>query len=194
MKFGCSVLGLAVGIALASSAFAADARTDFNTQLNRVVTRLNREAQDDVEGSIRISALIRRQYETNEAELKWAVQHAVTWGDVAVLAYLNHATGRSFERMVVADDARRDYWKYADDAEMTPSKMAHSLESFLQTAINERNSRIFERLRVSRRIQSLPDLGSGFGLFQDALDFRRLDPPRPTKVHVVTGGLAKGEQ
>jgi len=194
MKFGFSVLGVFVAIAFASSAYAGDARTDFNTQLNRVVTRLNREAQEDVEGSMRMTALIRREYQTDEAELKWAVQHAVTWGDITVLAYLNHATGRSFERMVAVDNARRDYWKYADDAEMTPSKMAHSLESFLQTAIDERNSRIFERLRVSRRIQSLPDLGSGFGLFQDALDFRRLDPPRPTKVHVVTSGLAKGEQ
>jgi len=194
MKFGFSVLGVFVVIAFASSAYAGDARTDFNTQLNRVVTRLNREAHEDVEGSVRMSALIRREYQTDEAQLKWAVQHEVTWGDITVLAYLNHATGRSFERMVVVDDARRDYWKYADDAEMTPLKMAHSLESFLQTAENERNSRIFERLRVSRRIQALPDLGSGFGLFQDALDFRRLDPPRPTKVHVVTSGLAKGEQ
>jgi len=194
MKFSRSVLGVFVAIAFASSAYAGDARTDFNTQLNKVVARLNREAQDDVEGSMRMAALIRREYQTSEVELKWAVQHAVTWGDITVLAYLNHATGRSFERMVVDDDARRDYWKYVDDAEMTPSKMAHSLESFLETAKDERNTRIFERLRVSRRVQTLPDLGSGFGLFQDALDFRRLDPPRPTKVHVVTGGLAKGEQ
>jgi len=134
MKFRFSVLGAFVAIAFASSAYAGDARTDFNTQLNRVVTRLNREANEDVEGSVRMSALIRREYQTDEAELKWAVQHAVTWGDITVLAYLNHATGRSFERMVVDDDARRDYWKYADDAEMTPSKMAHSLESFLETA------------------------------------------------------------
>jgi hypothetical protein len=63
------------------------------------------------------------------------------------------------------------------------------LESFLKRTEKERNSRIFHRLRVSRRIPPMPDLGSGFGLFQEALDFRRIDSPRPTKIHSVPGGL-----
>src|SRR5438093_641894 len=40
----------------------------------------------------------------------------------------------------------------------------------------------------------LADLGSGFGLFQEALDFRHIDSPRPTKIHDVPGDLAKGDK
>jgi hypothetical protein len=58
---------------------------------------------------------------------------------------------------------------------------------------HERNSRIFDKLRASRKVHPLPDLGSGFGLFQEALDFRRIDSS-PTKLHPVAGGLAKGEK
>jgi hypothetical protein len=77
---------------------------------------------------------------------------------------------------------------------MTADKMARNLESFLKMAEKERNTRIFQRLRVSRRIQPMPDLGSGFGLFQEALDFRRIDVPRPTKDHTAVSGKAKGDQ
>jgi hypothetical protein len=72
--------------------------------------------------------------------------------------------------------------------------MAHSLERFLKRTERERNSRIFDRLRASRRIHPLPDLGSGFGLFQEALDFRRIDSPRPTKIHDGPGVVTKGEK
>jgi hypothetical protein len=72
--------------------------------------------------------------------------------------------------------------------------MTHSLENFLKRAERERNSRIFDRLRASRRIHPLPDLGSGFGLFQEALDLRHIDLPQPGKVHAGSGALAKGEK
>ena len=61
-------------------------------------------------------------------------------------------------------------------------------------AERERNARIFDRLRASRKVHALPDLGSGFGLLQEALDFRRMDSPRPTKIHELPGELAKGEK
>jgi hypothetical protein len=52
----------------------------------------------------------------------------------------------------------------------------------------------YERLRASRRVHPMPDLGNGFGLFQEALDFRHIDIPAPTKIHDLPGELAKGGQ
>ena len=92
------------------------------------------------------------------------------------------------------EDAQRDFWSYAENAGMSCEKMTRSLESFTRLAEKERNSRIFDRLRASRRVHALPDLGSGFGLFQEALDFRRIELPRPTKVHDGPGLLTKGEK
>jgi len=109
---------------------------------------------------------------------------------MTALAYIQATTGRSFEALT-KDGATKDFWGYVNKVEMSPEKMARSLENFLKLAEKERNTRIFERLRASRRIQALPDLGSGFGLFQEALDFRRLDTVGPTKIHTVVSGKAK---
>ena len=92
------------------------------------------------------------------------------------------------------EDARRDFSAYAENAGMSFDKMAHSLEGFLKMTERERNSRIFDKLRASRKVHPLPDLGNGFGLFQEALDFRSIDSPRPTKVFTGPGELAKGGQ
>ena len=187
-------LGLLVGVLTAVvSLQASDPRTDFDAQMGQVIAKLNREARVDVEGPRLIAELIQRQYEAHEADLQLAVDQSVSWGEIAAFAYIRMTTGRSFELMT-REEARKDLWSYTEKAGMDPKKMVHSLESFLKTAETERNSRIFERLRISRRIQAMPDLGSGFGLFQEALDFRRIDSPRPTKVHTVAGGKAKGNQ
>ncbi len=116
--------------------------------------------------------------------MKWGTEHSIKWGEIATLAYIRATTGRTFETMV-KDDARRDFGGYAEKAGMNPEKMAHSLESLLKLAEKERNSHIFERLRASRTIQALPDLGSGFGMYQEGLDFRRLDAPELLKIHTV---------
>ena len=92
------------------------------------------------------------------------------------------------------EDARRDFWAYVERVGMSQEKMAHSMENFMRMAEKERNSRIFERLRLSRRIQAMPDLGSGFGLFQESLDFRRIDTPRPAKIHAASGVPTKEGQ
>jgi hypothetical protein len=195
MKIQRSILGLLLIILCAAvSLSAADPRKDFDAKLNHVVAKLNREAAIDAEGPMFLAEMVRREYGTREEEIKWAINHSVSWGEIAALAYIQATTGRSFEAMTVTEDARRDFWSYAEKAEMSPNRMAHSLESFLKRAEKERNSRIFERLRASRRVQPMPDLGSGFGLFQEALDFRRIDSPRPTKIHNVPSGLAKGGQ
>jgi hypothetical protein len=109
------------------------------------------------------------------------------------LAYIQATTGRTFAE-IVQNDARQDFWAYAETAGMSCEKMVRSLENFAKRAERERNSRIFDQLRASRRIHALPDLGSGFGLFQEALDFRHIDLPQPTKIHTVVGNLAKGEK
>jgi hypothetical protein len=117
----------------------------------------------------------------------------LNWGEITALAYIQATTGKSFAQMN-QEDARSDFWAYAENAGMSRDKMAHSLEGFLKMTERERNSRIFDKLRSSRKVHPLPDLGSGFGLFQESLDFRGIDSPRPTKVYSVPGELAKGGQ
>jgi len=117
----------------------------------------------------------------------------MNWGEIAALAYIQATTGKSFAVMS-HENARRNFWAYAEDSGMSCEKMAHWLEGFQKRAERERNTRIFDRLRASRKVHALPDLGSGFGLLQEALDFRRIDSPRPTKIHDVPGELAKGEK
>jgi hypothetical protein len=112
---------------------------------------------------------------------------------MATLAYIQATTGKSFEEMV-HENARHDFYSYAENAGMSCEKMLRSLDDFLQRAERERNTRIFERLRGSRRVHPMPDLGNGFGLFQEALDFRHIDIPQPTKIHDLPGELAKGGQ
>jgi hypothetical protein len=149
------------------------------------IAKLDREPQ--------LAGLIQREYGTREEELRWAAVHSLTWGEITALAYIQATTGKSFAEMT-EQNARQDFWTYAENAGMNCEKMAHSLETFLRRAERERNSRIFDRLRASRRIHPLPDLGSGFGLFQEALDFRHIDLPAPTKGHAGGAVLAKGEK
>jgi hypothetical protein len=164
---------------------------DLNVALTTAIERLDREASVDAEGPSLLADLIEKEYGTSEAELKWGVAHKLSWGEITTLAYIQATTGKSFAEMN-QEDARRSFWSYAENAGMSCEKMAHSLDDFVRRAERERNTRIFDKLRASRRVHPLPDLGSGFGLFQEALDFRRIDSPRITKIHDVPGELAKG--
>lgn len=165
--------------------FAANENPESSAALTSAIAKLDREPE--------LADLIQKEYGTREDELRWAAERSLSWGEITALAYIQATTGKSFAEMV-EQDARQDFWAYAGNAGMSCEKMAHSLESFLKRAERERNSRIFDRLRASRRIHPLPDLGSGFGLFQEALDFRHIDLPQPTKSHTVSGVLAKGEK
>jgi hypothetical protein len=182
MKLRCIAAGLVVGILSVSAAIAADPRAEFDARLGRAVARLNHDVEIDVHGPGLLVELIQREYGTRAEELQWAVDHSIPWGDMVALAYIQATTGRSFE-VINREEAPKDFWAYVDKAGMSPDKMTRSLENFLKATERERNSRIFDRLRASRRVEPLPDLGSGFGLFQEALDFRRLDTPGPTKIH-----------
>ena len=161
--------------------------------LTNVIAKLDREASIDSDGPTLLAELIEKAYGTREEELKWGLDQKVSWGDMAALAYIQATTGKSFEEMV-RENARRDLYSYAENAGMSCEKMLRSLDDFLKRAERERNTRIFERLRASRRVHPIPDLGNGFGLFQEASDFRHIDIPQPTKIHDLPGELAKGGQ
>src|SRR5437867_6713274 len=173
--------------------FASGRSPEPSTAFRATIATLNREASLDVSGSIRLADLIQKEFGTREEELQWASNQSLNWGEIAALAYIQATTGKSFREMA-QEEAARDFWSYAENAGMSCEKMAHSLQGSLKRAERERNSRIFDRLRASRRVQPLPDLGNGFGLFQEALDFRRIDSPRPTKIHESGGLVAKGEK
>lgn len=182
---GLLFLTLAFGVPLFAGNNRPELSAGSHQELTNAIAKLDREPQ--------LAELIHKEYGTREEELQWAAERSLNWGDIAALAYIQATTGRSFAEMT-EHDAREDFWTYAENAGMSCEKMARSLESFLKRAERERNSRILDRLRASRRIHALPDLGSGFGLFQEALDFRHIDLPQPTKTHAGAGILAKGEK
>jgi hypothetical protein len=159
--------------------------------LSTAMSKLDRAASSDPEAPILFAVLLEKEFGTREEEIKWGRAEEMDWGEIAAFAYIQATTGKSFAEMN-REDARSNFWAYAENAGMSCEKMARWFEKFQKRAERERNSRIFDRLRVSRRVHPLPDLGSGFGLLQEALDFRRIDSPRPTKIHDIPGELAKG--
>jgi len=194
MRIGTFLGLLFVALAMGVPVFASGtSNPELNAALTKAITKLDREASTNAEGPMLLASLIEKEYGTREEELKWGMDQKLSWGEIAALAYIQRTTGKSFEQMN-QEDARRDFSAYAENSGMSFDKMAHSLEGFLKMTERERNSRIFDRLRASRKVHPLPDLGNGFGLFQEALDFRSIDSPRPTKVYTVPGELAKGGQ
>ena len=195
MKIGTTCLGLlCAGLVLSGSVFASGRSSpEPNAVLTNVITRLDHETSMDTEGPALLADLIQKEYGTREDELKWGVAHKLGWGDIAALAYVQATTGKSFAEMI-QENAQRNFWAYAESVGMSCDKMARSLDDFLKRAERERNTKIFEKLRASRRVHPMPDLGSGFGLFQEALDFRHIDVPQPIKIHDTPGELVKGGQ
>jgi hypothetical protein len=195
MRIGRTFLGLPFAALVVSVPVFASGRSspEPNTVLNNVISRLDHQTSMDKDDPVLLADLIEKEYGTREDELKWGLAQKLGWGDMAALAYIQATTGKSFAEMV-QQNARRNFGAYAENAGMNCDKMARSLDDFLKRADRERNTRIFERLRASRRVHPMPDLGSGFGLFQEALDFRHIDIPQPTKIHGVTGDLGKGGQ
>jgi hypothetical protein len=184
------IAGLALGHPLPG---AASGSPEPSAVLSAAIARLDRDASADAEAPMVLAKLLQKEFGTRGEELQWAIDRNMSWGEIAALAYIQATTGKSFAQ-IDQEDARRNFWAYADNAGMSREKMAHWLGEFQKRAERERNSRIFDRLRASRKVHPLPDVGSGFGLLQEALDFRRLDTPRPTKIHDMPGELAKGEK
>jgi hypothetical protein len=180
-------------ISVAPLLAAGVGNSELSVVLSNSISKLDRETSVDMEGPMVLVDLLEKEFGTREEEFKWGMDHRLSWGEIAALAYIQATTGKSFSEMN-QEDARRNFWAYAENAGMSREKMARWLEGFQKRAERERNSRIFDRLRASRKVHALPDLGSGFGLLQEALDFRRIESPRPTKVHELPGELAKGEK
>jgi hypothetical protein len=183
---------LLVVLASGTPLFASGGRgPEPNVAFSNAISKLDRETALDPEGPMLLASLLEGEFGTSEEELRWSKDQKMSWGEITAMAYIQATTGKSFAEMT-AEHARRNFWVYAENAGMSCEKMARWMEGFWKRVERERNSRIFDNLRASRKVHPLPDLGSGFGLLQEALDFRRIDSPRPTKVHDVPGGLAKG--
>lgn len=195
MSLRRTFLGLLfVALAWSTPAFSSGRSTpEPDAVVNNAILKLDHEVSKDTESAALLADLIEKEFGTQEEELKWGLEQKVGWGGLTALALIQATTGKSFAEMV-QDGARRDFWAYAENAGMSGDKMARSLDDFLKRAERERNTRIFDKLRVSRRVHPIPDLGNGFGLFQEALDFRHIDVQQPTKIHDVPGELAKGGQ
>ena len=195
MRIRRTFLGLLFAtVVMSVSVFAAGrSNPEPNVVLNNVVLKLDREVPMDADGPALFATLVEKEYGTREDELKLGLEQKLGWGDIAALSYIQATTGKSFAEMI-KEDAPRNFWAYADNAGMNCEKLTQSLDDFRKRAERERNTRIFDRLRASRRVHPMPDLGNGFGLFQESLDFRHIDVPQPTKIHDAPGDLAKGGQ
>jgi len=160
---------------------AETTRAEFDTRMGAMMTKLNAEAAAPAGTSI-VGNIIRREYDAPVEEMQWAVNRGLSWGSIAALAYFRATTGKSFATLDSAA-MEKDLWAYAGNEGMNADRMALSLGRLLKRVEEERNARIFEKVRASRRVTRMPDLGSGFGLLQETLDFRRLETPKPTKIH-----------
>jgi hypothetical protein len=200
------VLGLVSGLLFNSPASAQsgpdDSRTgrgesdrESDVRIARTVGQFNEDAAVDRAFAGILVELLGVEYRTPVSELRWAGDRVsgtaaggiaaggeFGWGDVAVLAYLQATTGWSFSDLIEAG-AHNDFPDFVDTMEMSHQRMAASFDALATQVIRERNSMIFDRIRSAPRSGGLEDLGAGFGLFQESLDFRQLDPPGPTKVH-----------
>ena len=158
-------------------------RAEFDARMSATLTKLNAEATS-IEGASIVGEMIRREYDAPGEEMQWGLNRGLSWGSIAALAYIRATTGESFSALD-SSAAEKDLWAYADKAGMNADKMALSLGHLLKRVEGERNTRIFERVRSNRKVARMPDLGSGFGLLKETLDFRRLETPRPTKIHTT---------
>ena len=169
---------------LAVSPLLAEAtRAEFDSRMNTTMTKLNAEAAVP-EGAGIVGESIRREFDAPVEDLQWALDRGLSWGSIAALAYIRATTGESFASLDSAA-VEKALWAYADKAGMNADKMAASMSRLLKRVEEERNTRIFERVRASRRVSRMPDLGSGFGLLQETLDFRQIEAPRFTKIHAT---------
>jgi hypothetical protein len=164
-------------------ALAEANQAEFDAQVKGTLAKLNAEAAAPEGGSI-LGAMVQRDYDTPAEEMQWALSRGLSWGSVAVLAYIRATTGKTFAALD-SEAAEKNLWAYLENAGMNADKMALSLGQLLKRVEEERNTRIFEQVRSSRKVTRIPDLGSGFGLLQETLDFRRLETPRPTKIHTT---------
>jgi hypothetical protein len=178
------VIYIALTLVLSVAPALAEAtQAEFDAQVKGTLAKLNAEAAGP-DGANILGTMVQREYDTPAEEMQWALKRGLPWGSIASLAYIRATKGESFSALDKAA-AEKDLWAYLEKAGMSADKMASSLGQLLKRVEEERNTRIFEQVRLSRKVTRMPDLGSGFGLLQETLDFRRLETPRPTKIHTT---------
>jgi hypothetical protein len=185
--FLVGVLGTLLVLPVLAEAMGGDefAGDDFEGRVADVVRQFDQGVNADRGFPRVLTVLLGSEYGTPQAEMQWATGESISWGQIAVLSYVRATTGRGFEELAL-EDAHTNVADFMARMEMSQDIMLNSLENLAGAAVRERNSRIFDQLRSQRRFDTLPDLGAGFGLFQEALDFRQLGPASPTKVHSGT--------
>jgi len=124
MRIRRTFLGLLfAALGLSASAFASGRSSSAPTAvLTNVISRLDREASIDSDGPSLLADLIEKAYGTRQDELKWGVDRKLSWGDMTALAYIQATTGKSFEEMI-QENARHDFYAYAENAGMSCEKM-----------------------------------------------------------------------
>src|SRR5262245_64675794 len=128
-------LGLLFGtLIFASPLVAAKSESlELSELLSDGIAKLDREASMDAEGPMLLAYMLEVEFGTREEELMWGVDQKMSWGEIAALAYIQATTGKSFAEMN-HEDARRDFWTYAENSGMSREKMAHWLEGFQKRA------------------------------------------------------------
>jgi hypothetical protein len=186
-NFLVGVLGALLALPVLAEAKGGDEfdGDDFEGRVADVVRQLDQGVNADRGFPRVLTVLLGTEYGTPQSELQWATGESISWGQIAVLSYVRATTGRGFEELAL-EDAHTNVADFMARMEMSQDIMINSLETIARTSVRERNSRIFDRLRSQRRFDTLPDLGAGFGLYQEALDFRQIGPASPTKVHSGT--------
>jgi hypothetical protein len=164
----------------------------FEDRVGEVVRQLDADVDADPGFPAVLAVLLATEYGTAQQDFQWALGESISWGHIAVLSYVRATTGREFSALVSAN-AHIETEGYVTQKEMSPDRMLNSLEGLARVVARERNSRVFDRLRSQRRFDALPDLGAGFGLFQEALDFRQIGPAGPSKIHSGPAFLGKAD-
>src|SRR5262245_53129021 len=87
---------------------AAGPRAEFDAHVGSVITKLNREAVNP-DGIMRLASLIQSEYGTSTEELRWAVDHEFSWGEIVTFAYIQATNGHTFLELQ-EQNAASDYW------------------------------------------------------------------------------------
>jgi hypothetical protein len=146
-----------------------------------------------MEAPMLLADLWKRSSARVKNELKWGLDQKLSWGEIVTLAYIQATTGKSFAAMNQEDEHVVNFWAYAEDVGMNCEKMAHWLEGF-QSERNANGTLVSSTdCEHPEKYTALPDLGSGFGLLQEALDFRRIDSRGRPRFTMALANLQKGE-
>src|SRR5437016_3047204 len=96
---------------------AGSGNPELNVVLSNAISKLDHSSSVDMEGALLVADLLEKEFGTREEELKWGTDQKMSWGEIATLSYIQATTGKSFAEMN-QEDARRNFWAYAENAGM----------------------------------------------------------------------------